>query len=377
MKIGLNATCLGERPSGAKQRFIGIYAELFRRMPDASFTVYQAKHCDLSASFAFSPNVEFIDTPIPVDGRVRKLVSAQHFWPKAFNSRCFDIFEGFHLPFTTAPGAVNILTMHDIRGVSHYAGAFERFKFGSVLSVAFKAADHVITVSESMRREILKFSPGVQASVVYNGIAIEDYAAIGFQRLADVKEKFDLPNGFLLSIGHFEKRKNYSRLIEALALLNRQGRNLHLVIVGNESGESDIIRKKIARSGLSGHVTLLHGITDNEVQCLYRLAGLFVFPSYYEGFGIPVLEAMASACPMVLSDIPVFREITGNQGVFFPFDDVPAMAKAMATVLDSADERRRLIALGHDRVKDFGFSALAVKLEALYRDLLDRNGRIL
>jgi glycosyltransferase involved in cell wall biosynthesis len=182
-----------------------------------------------------------------------------------------------------------------------------------------------------------------------------------------------LPNGFLLSIGHFEKRKNYSRLIDALALLNRQGRNLHLVIVGNESGESQVIKKKIARSGLSGHVTVLHGISDSEVQCLYRLAGLFVFPSYYEGFGIPVLEAMASACPMVLSDIPVFREITGNQGAFFPFDDVPAMAKAIAAVLDSADERRRLIALGHQRVKDFHFSAIAEKLQALYRTLLDRQ----
>jgi glycosyltransferase involved in cell wall biosynthesis len=103
------------------------------------------------------------------------------------------------------------------------------------------------------------------------------------------------------------------------------------------------------------------------------LAGLFVFPSYYEGFGIPVLEAMASSCPMVLSDIPVFREITGNQGVFFPFDDVPAMAKAIAGVLDSADERRRLIAFGQQRVKDFSFSACAEKLEVLYRTLLDRR----
>lgn len=373
MKVGLNATCLGERPSGAKQRFIGIYAELFKRMPDARFSVYQARNCDLNRCFAASSNVEFIDTPIPVDGRLQKFIASQLFWPENLKSRHFDIFEGYHLPFTAAPGAINILTMHDIRGVSHYAGPAERFKFGSVLSVAFRAADHVITVSESMRREIHKFSAGVDSSVIYNGIDPDGYAAIGFQRLAEVKEKFDLPNGFLLSIGHFEKRKNYSRLIDALALLNRQGRNLHLVIVGNESGESQVIKKKIARSGLSGHVTVLHGISDSEVQCLYRLAGLFVFPSYYEGFGIPVLEAMASACPMVLSDIPVFREITGNQGAFFPFDDVPAMAKAIAAVLDSADERRRLIALGHQRVKDFHFSAIAEKLQALYRTLLDRQ----
>ncbi len=371
MKIGLNATCIGLRPSGAKQRFIGIYAELFKRMPYASFSVYQARDCDISDCFASFPYVEFIKTPIPIDGRIHKFIASQRFWPKAFKRSAFDLFEGYHLPFTAAPGAVNILTMHDIRGVSHYAGPIERLKFGSVLQAAFHAADHVITVSESMRREILRFAPGQSTSVIYNGIDHADYAAIGFEQLAAVKEKFDLPNGFLLAVGHFEQRKNYGRLIAMLALLNRQGRNQHLVIVGNESGESQLIGELIARYGLSAHVTLLHGISDDEVRGLYRLAGLFIFPSYYEGFGIPVLEAMASDCPMVLSDIPVFREITRNKGVYFTYDDVPAMAKAVISVLDSAGERQRLIQLGRKQVEGYNFPAIAAELEALYHRLTD------
>lgn len=370
MKIGLNATCLGNRPSGAKQRFIGIYTDLFKRMPDAKFIVYQAKDCDLSEYFDAPANVVFINTPIPADGRLRKYFISLNFWRKVFKAEHFDLFEGYHLPFTRSPTGKNILTMHDIRGVSHYSGLVERIIFGAVLTDAFRHADNVITVSESMRNEIMGFRPGLDVSVIYNGIDADEFGSISPASLATVKQKFDLADNFLLAIGHFEKRKNYSRLIEALAILHKGGRRASLVIVGNESGEMQAVRKLIGKNNLLDYVLILNGISDEEVRCLYRLADLFVFPSFYEGFGIPVLESMAAGCPMVLSDTPVFREITQDQGVYFACDDADEMAGAMRNVLNSDVERLRQIDYGSARVKDFSFSKIASDLENLYQHVL-------
>lgn len=366
MKIGLNATCLSDRPSGAKQRFIGIYNALFKRMPNAEFTVYQAKGCDLSKHFDSATNVTFINMPIPTDGRLRKFFTGIIYWRKVFKVERFDIFEGFHLPFTSSPSGKNILTMHDIRGVSHYSGLIERVKFSRVLKHAFQKADLVITVSESMRTEILDFSPNLNVSVIFNGINEDEFSTIEPELLARTQQKFSLADNFLLTIGHFEKRKNYTRLIEALAILHKSGRRMSLVIVGNDSGEMKAIKQLIEQKDLIDYVIILNGISDAEVRCLYKLADLFVFPSFYEGFGIPVLEAMAASCPMVLSDTPVFREITQNQGLYFTCDEANNIASAIQFVLNSDTERSKQIDYGKKRVKDFSFSKIAAELEKLY-----------
>ena len=97
---------------------------------------------------------------------------------------------------------------------------------------------------------------------------------------------------------------------------------------------------------------------------------MFVFPSAYEGFGIPILEAMAAGRPMVLSNLRVFREITQDRGIYFPCDDSGAMAHAIEEVLYSSDKRRRLVEYGNSRVQDFSFHSLAAQVESLYRLLI-------
>jgi len=370
MKVGLNATCLSERPSGAKQRFIGIYNALFKRMPEVEFTIYQAVNCDLRNSFRPFPNVTFVDTPIPSDGRMMKYFISLAYWRKVFKHTHFDLFEGYHLPFMASPARMNILTIHDIRGVTSDKGPVKRLLYGSVLARSLDNADHVVTVSESMRREILDFRPESDVSVIYNGIDIGGVAAVKEADLAEVKARFRLPERFMLTVGHFERRKNYLRLIEALAILRKSNRKFNLVMVGNDSGELKAVRDGIKRLGLTDAVIILSGITDKEVSCLYQLSGLFVFPSFYEGFGIPVLEAMANNCPMVLSDIPVFREITQNQANYFPHDNVPALVKTIEKTFDSAQDCKALLAYGKARSEDFDFVKIAVTLEKLYRKVM-------
>lgn len=369
MKIGLNATCLNDRPSGARQRFIGIYGELMKRLPGAEFVVYEPLDCRVSSWFGGISNISARQTPLPSVGRIRRYLAGLSYWRAALTHEGFNIFEGFHRPLVTAPKAKTLLTIHDIRALRPESAAMERAIFRSVLRKSLEAADHVITVSETVKNEILDFYPNTRISVVYNGLSIQDFTQIQESELSAFREKFGLPEKFLLAVGHFEPRKNYLRLIDAMEILRDRNRASHLLIVGNNSGERALIEERIRSHNLDGQVKILSGLSDLEVRCAYKLCSLFVFPSYYEGFGIPILEAMAAGCPMALSDIPVFREITQNKGAYFRFDDAESMAVVIDEVLSSSNERERQIVYGNERVQMFSFQSLAAQLEQIYRSL--------
>ena len=367
LKIGLNATCLNDRPSGAKQRFVGVYGELVKRLPDAEFVVYEPADCRVGAWFDGAPNVTARRTPLPSEGRVSKFLQGLGYWRMELSRERFDLFEGFNQPLVRAPTGQTLLTIHDIRRMYSEYGVLERTVYKLALGNSIAHADHVITVSETMKQEILGFFPGVSISVIYNGLNATEFATVTDADLQTVRRKYGLPENFVLAVGHLERRKNYLRLIDAMAKLRDRGQSCSLLIVGNDSGERKVIEERIESAKLTGTVKFLNGLSDLEVRCVYKLCSLFVFPSSYEGFGIPILEAMAAERPMVLSDIPVFREITQDKGVYFPHDDAEAMAAAIEAVLSSGSERARLIDYGKERVQAFSFQSLAGQLENLYR----------
>ena len=367
MKIGLNATCLNDRPSGARQRFFGIYSELFKQLPNSEFVIYEPFDCRVGSWFDGAANVTVKRTPIPSEGRLQRLVGGFRYWGAELASEKFDFFEGFHLPLIKAPTGKTLLTIHDIRGVNSEYGAISRAVYKRILDKSICAADHVITVSEAMKEVILKYYPGTSISVIYNGFDVHGFDGATDLVISAVRQKLSLPENFLLAVGHFEERKNYLRLIEALSILRDRGRSCSLVIIGNDNGGRNILENKIESLNLSRHVQILSGLSDLEVRSAYKLCSLFIFPSAYEGFGIPILEAMAAGRPMVLSDIAVFREITQNHGIYFPYDDVELMASAIEMGLSSGVERGRVIDYGDERIKDFSFKNLAAQIVSLYK----------
>ena len=366
LKIGLNATCLNDRPSGAKQRFVGIYRELVKRLPNAEFVIYEPVDCRVGSWFDGAPNVTVRSTPIPSEGRARKFVSGLRYWHKALDSEGFDIFECLNLPIVKAPTGRTLLTIHDIRGMRYESGVLERTAYRLFLERSLMAADHVITVSESMKQEIHSVFPRASISVIYNGLDATEFANISEENLKSFRHKYALPENFVLAVGHLENRKNYLLLIDAIAKLRDTGNATSLLIVGNDNGELQVIKERIESLKLTGTVKFLSGLSDLEVRCAYKLCNLFIFPSSYEGFGIPVLEAMAAERPMVLSDIAVFRELTQGKGIYFKHNNVEAMASAIQTALSSYSERKRLVDYGKERVQAFSFKSLSAQLEILY-----------
>lgn len=366
MIIGLNATCLNDRPSGAKQRFIGIYSGLIKSFPNAKFFIYEPRDSSISSWFINSENIIYIRTPIPSEGRIIKFIFSLMYFTIEFRKKKFDFFEGFHLPFFKPLSGIKILTIHDIRGMLPSSRLSEKILHKLSLAKAINDSDHIITVSEAMRQEILNFSPKVSLSVIYNGIELCNRDNISELKLIEFKEKYHINHKFILAVGHIEPRKNYIRLIESFSILKNNGFEYKLIIIGNDSGEKNKLQLLINQLNLQNQVNFLSGLTDTEVRIAYKICSLFVFPSLYEGFGIPILEAMAASRPIVLSDLPVFREITQNNGVYFNPENIESMATAIEMVLNSKSEQQRIISYGDERINSFEYANLTFQLVELY-----------
>jgi glycosyltransferase involved in cell wall biosynthesis len=367
MRVGLNATCFNERPSGAKQRFCGIYGALIRRCPEIEFVIYEPADCRVASWFADAANVTVRRTPLPSSGPMDRMLRGLTYWPGALKRDRLDLFEQFNLSLVRASECPTILTVHDVRKVLTGVPRFRRMVNGIILRRCLRQADHIITVSNTMRLEILAFEPGISVTTVYNGVDSQMFEQVSLEEAIKTREAFGLWPEFILAVGHLEPRKNYINLVRAIAKQGEHGQRTPLVIIGNNGGAEDTIRQEIKDLGLADFVRILSGVSDQELVNLYALAAVVVFPSVYEGFGIPVLEAMAAHRPLLLSNIGVFRELTEDQGAYFPPDDIDAIARAIDEMRLNPERQRSVVAYGERRVHDFSFENLADQVEQIYR----------
>ena len=365
MKIGLNATCFNNRPSGAKQRFKGLYNQLFNIMHDDEFIIFQPSDCCLKKWFNH-PNIRFINTPIPSEGRILKYLQGSIFWKNLLKKEKLDLFECFNLPSILNPSGSTIQTVHDVRSMHSNSNFIEKTISHYVHNKTVKRTDKIITVSKTMKSEILSFFPNANVEFLYNGIDLSEFALPDQSHQINTRKKYNLPTDFLLSVGHFEHRKNYSNLINALKTLKNDGHDYFLVIVGNDNGEKNRIRDQIIDLDLEKNVMLLSNLTNTEVKSIYGLSSAFIFPSLYEGFGIPILETMAHNKPLILSNISVFKEITENKGVYFDPNKIKSIANSIENVLEDTKISIELTEYGRNRVKDFDFRKLAPRLMEIY-----------
>ncbi len=370
MRIGINATCLNDRPSGARQRFAGIFQELLHMRPDDEFVVFEPGDCAVASWFAGAANLRAVRTPLDSNNRLQRAARGALYWPAALARERFDLFEAQNLPATWPRRGARLLTIHDVRGLRAGAGPLERRVYPRILASSIANADRVVVVSDAVRRELLAFAPDASVSVVHNGIDPARFARPDAPTLDAVSRELGLPRRFLLSVGHLERRKNYPALLEAMAALAPSQPDLHLLIVGNDSGEGTRIAADIRRQGLGERVRLLSGVPDCQLRALYASCSALVFASTYEGFGIPLLEAMAMSAPMAISDIPAFREVAADAAAYFDPCDPADIAGTVAGLLASPGERESLARAGRNRLPAFTFRTLAAGLSAAYDEAI-------
>ena len=282
----------------------------------------------------------------------------------------------YHAPHYVLPVAIrsrSVVTIHDCIHLmfpqylpNRAAYAYAR---GAMWSAA-RRSDRILTVSEASKRDILHFFnvPPDKISVVYNAIDERIWEEPAPEDIERVRERFQLDQRFVLYAGTIKPHKNLVRLIEAFAELRKgEFEELKLLIIGDEISKLPALRRAVHRSKLHKHVRFLGFLPDETLAALYRLASVFVFPSLYEGFGLPPLEAMASGTPVVTSNVSSLPEVAGDAAVLVDPYDVGSIVEGMRRVLSDptlADELRRK---GLIRARDFSWERSVARTHDIYR----------
>jgi glycosyltransferase involved in cell wall biosynthesis len=188
--------------------------------------------------------------------------------------------------------------------------------------------------------------------------------------LAAVRARYGIgEEPFILAVGTLQPRKNYVRLIQAFAAL--PGSELRLVIAGGRGWLFDEIFSEVERLGLGGRVIFPGFAVDDDLPALYSAASVLAYPSTYEGFGLPILEAFACETPVVTSTASSLPEVAGDAALLVPPADVEALSSALRRAVEDAALRRQLVAAGLERVKRFSWEKSARQLLGHYQRLVD------
>ncbi|MCB9802677.1 glycosyltransferase family 4 protein [Candidatus Nomurabacteria bacterium] len=269
-------------------------------------------------------------------------------------------FASNSLPLLTRGQA--IVTIHDLGfyknpELYHFLERWYQ-KISHYLSI--KRADKIIAVSENTAQDIRKYFPKAKnkIQVIYNGWNQEEFKMIDSVERENILDKYDLPEKFILYIGRIETKKNIQNLLKAFALL--KNKDYHLVLAGRPGnfGYQEILDLS-KKAEIKDRVHLIGYIRQQDYAKLLACANLFVFPSKFEGFGIPVLEAMGSAVPTVISDLGVLREIANNASVYFDPERAEDMAQKIDAVLADDVLQKELIEKGLKQCAKFSWSKCA------------------
>ena len=282
----------------------------------------------------------------------------------------------FYSPVTAFPlngVSRRIVTIHDLawHQVPESYSAFERFRQRRWVALASRCADRIVTVSESTRQLLLSLFPKAAGKTVVISPGVEGrcFEETPRRELERVRDRYRLEGRYIFTLASAHPRKNLLRLIEAYELFREQSPGRILLLVAGRGGrDSAKVLGRIGRSRFARDILLAGYVPQEDLMPLHTGADLFVFPSRAEGFGIPVLEAMACGTPVLVSDIAVFREVCGKAAIFVDPHDPSALAGGMARSLRDEPERVGRVQEGLERARTYRWETSARRLQELFRE---------
>jgi glycosyltransferase involved in cell wall biosynthesis len=268
-----------------------------------------------------------------------------------------------------------VVTIHDcihLRFPQYLPNRLAHLYAKTFLWTATHQANRIITVSEASKRDILQYFriPPEKIEVIYNGIDERFWIPPSEDEMERVRQRYQLTDPFILYAGNIRPHKNLERLIDAFQQLRRSGFDqLKLLIIGDEISKYATLRRAVHRHKLYKHVRFLGFVPDHTLAALYRLAAVFVFPSLYEGFGLPPLEAMASGTPVVTSNVSSLPEVVGDAALLVDPYDTEAIAGAVRMALTDEKLRADLRARGLARAREFSWASAAARVREIYEEV--------
>lgn len=250
-----------------------------------------------------------------------------------------------------------IMTVHDLVAFlfpathSMKATLIERL----TLKKALKKARKLFVVSRNTQKDLLQRFKYPEQDIHETPCAPSDFyrGTVALEELQAFKEKMKLPDNFILAVGTLEPRKNFAALIKSFVTFQKRHPDYKLVIVGKKGWKFEQIEKSLEQYQMKNEVIFPGYIKGEDLHKMYKLAKVFVFPSLYEGFGIPPLEAMASGCPVVSSNVASLPEVVGDAGLLIDPKNSYKMAEAVADLIDNDAVRSTMIERGLKQAEKF------------------------
>jgi glycosyltransferase involved in cell wall biosynthesis len=265
----------------------------------------------------------------------------------------------------------SVFTLHDLIFLFHPEThkPLNRWFLTLMMPRFLRAADAVIAVSECTKRDAVRFYgiPEEKITVIYEGVNPR-FRLASPEAIAAVRARYGLPEHFILYVGTIEPRKNLTALLEAFHHLLAT-HDLRLVFVGKKGWLYEGFFRRLRELGLEDRVIFTGYVPDEDLPAIYSAADLFVFPSLYEGFGLPVLEAMACGTPVVCSNTSSLPEVAGDAALLVDPADVRALAGAMERVLTDETLRADLQARGLEQARRFSWARAAQETMQVYENV--------
>ncbi|MFQ5855134.1 MAG: glycosyltransferase family 4 protein [Anaerolineae bacterium] len=276
------------------------------------------------------------------------------------------------MPLRSVP---TVLTVHDLifKLFPQHHKRLNYWFLNAAMPLFVRRADAIITISESSKRDLIQHygTPAEKIAVVYEAAAPRFQPASAYT-VAQVRREYDLPDRFLLTVGTIEPRKNLSRLLEALVRLRQDDPHLHLVVVGKRGWLYQDFFRRIETLEMQDVVHFPGYVLDADLSAIYSAAMAVVMASVYEGFGLPVLEALACGTPVVSSHVSSLPEIGGDAACYFDPMNVDDMTATLGQVLADEEMRAEMREAGLEQAAKFSWARAARETMAVYEQVLTR-----
>jgi len=286
-----------------------------------------------------------------------------------------DLFHSpdFVLPAVRGP-IPKLLTVHDLSFI-HYPETFTpalvRY-LNQVVPRSIEQAHQILADSQATRQDLIDYwqVPDDKVTVLYSGVSNNFKPITDKGRLTEIRKRYDLGDEpYLLGVGTLQPRKNYSLLIHAFKKVAQHYPH-NLFIAGGRGWLYDEMMTQVNRLDLNDRVRFLGFVADDDLPALYSQAALFVFPSLYEGFGLPLLEAMACGVPVITSDASSLPEVVGDAAITLPPENSEAWSETILSLLADSTQRTALVADGFLQVRNFTWKRAADQLMSIYEKML-------
>ena len=365
MRIGIDATALPPQLFGVGNYIVNLTQALLRLEATNEYLIFaKSPHAEW---FAGSGHAQVVRANLP--SRFHRIAWEQTFFPLLIRRHHLDVVHSPHYTTPILAACAHIVTFHDMTFFSHPEAhlLYKRIFFRTMIAVSARRADAIIAISQNTHDDILRRLPINPAKVftIPYGIA-SIFRPMPKPAQDKIRRRYDLPAQFVLYVGNLEPRKNLPMLLRAFAQLVQRGLPHALVLVGSRGWKEEPIFSTLRALNLGARVFLPGYIPQDELPALYSAASVFVYASRYEGFGLPVLEAMACGAPVITSNVASMPEIAGNAGVLIDPNDETELTDALGRVLTDDELRTRLARAGLERAQSFSWERAAQATLAVY-----------